>query len=1224
VWLRKLEKAWLLILILEFAFFIRAYGVSFGLPYIYEADAHVYIDRAVGFLRRGDWNPHWFGNPASILMYLLAALYALYFIIAKSFGFFNDMGVFTYYLIVNPTYSYLTGRGLMVFFGTLSVLITYKIGKKIFDKKVGLIAAFLFAVIPMHVASSKIIRTDVMATFFILLSFLYCIDILEEDNLHGYIMAGVFAGLAVATKYPAALVILMTVIARMMRKGQTLFTDTMGHGTNVSLSEGWMFTYVIAATFAGLATATKYPAALVILMIVIVRIMRKGQTLPRENIGYGRGAPILEGWMLFILGLWLTIFGIRFSYAFIPEIIPIHFPLDLTQRFLSLFKITPKMLVISGISLIMISLVPGRFVQSFRNFLRNSLLNTKVILALVVSMGLFFMVTPFFLLDLSTAYDTIRWEVTEIHLGTERLPLVQNYGWYLENYLLHPEGVGILVNAVAICGALYIIWKKNRKAYILLVFFLIYFLSIAGFLGRRLHWTMPIFSLSAILAGVFIAKAAGYALDRTGLGRYANLILVISVLLIASPSTVRAIYQDYQLTQKDTRTYAKEWVEQNLPKGSKIGKEGSTGPVDRNLFRITEKFTLSHEDLQYYVEKGFDFLLVSDVKYGRYFNDSKKYPHNVRFYRTLFKQGKLLKEFKPSFTRPGPTIKIFDIRGFHQSSSAGDSGKWQANPSNLVMMIGGSTTLPESTAAADLRDYIASKTGVTPSIVTDTYTGSKQIISIGMPTTSSEISSFVGTKSLPKYDGYTIDIPSSGKIHVSSKTYGRGVVYGVYHLMHLMKFSGDKIVLEPANLCEEPDFKVRRLHVNNDVLNAMFMEDTYKVLVRYPYRFTGFYEYQAYRDGAVAAAEYLKDRGLDFYDGDLYGEYIDWVDPPEHNETIEGWKSCIRRQLDQDSINHYITGYLGSSWEPWYQDLDYQGFMRATYDVAKGEYRKKVSLRCLVDSAWNFDNLDRQWDQWIRDLNALPFSDFQIQAYSDFAGLANWNPVNGQLAPILNNSTVTKGEKIAEFKIFDDLIHGGRAAPKLWLQASDPIPQNIAIFWKERFVRHKNNGVKGVSVMLGKEYKAENRNAFIVNDEINLSSLYAFGSLAWDTNQDVENDVLYAWAKDKYGPEAAPHIARYLVNTYEAFLYQVYKMDYTGADITQAVFGTWPHNITTNPELHPRAKTAKDEMYYCLYAVKPYLSALVYNEYLTRTDKLCKFLTDNSGGYTPPPQSNIK
>jgi hypothetical protein len=43
-----------------------------------------------------------------------------------------------------------------------------------------------------------------------------------------------------------------------------------------------------------------------------------------------------------------------------------------------------------------------------------------------------------------------------------------------------------------------------------------------------------------------------------------------------------------------------------------------------------------------------------------------------------------------------------------------------------------------------------------------------------------------------------------------------------------------------------------------------------------------------------------------------------------------------------------------------------------------------------------------------------------------------------------------------------------------------------------------------------------------------------------------------------------------------------------------------------------------------LYTAKPYLSASVYNEYLTRTDKLCKFLTDNSGSYTPPPQSNIK
>jgi hypothetical protein len=442
VLLRKDEKIWLLLSILGFASFIRAYGMSF--PYIYEADAHVFVDHAVGFLRTGDWDPHWFGNPASILMYLLAALYALYFIIGKSFGFFKDMGGFTYYLMINPTSSYLIGRGLMVFFGVLSTLVVYKIGKKIFDKKVGLVAAFLFAVIPMHVAASKIIRTDVMATFFILLSFLYCIHIWEKDSLHGYIMAGVFAGLA---------------------------------------------------------TATRYPAALAVLMIVIARIMRKGRTLLGESMDYGTSAPILEGCLLFILGIWLTIFGMRFSYAFIPEIIPIHFPLDLTEQFLLLFKISPRMVIISGISLVIISLLQGRFVRAFRNFLRNSLLNSKVILALVVSLCCFFMATPFFLLDLPTVYDTVHWEMTEKHLGTERLPLFQNYGWYLENYLLHPQGVGILVNVAAICGALYIIWKKKRKAYLLLVFPLVYFLCVAGILGRTLHWIMPIFPFSAILAG---------------------------------------------------------------------------------------------------------------------------------------------------------------------------------------------------------------------------------------------------------------------------------------------------------------------------------------------------------------------------------------------------------------------------------------------------------------------------------------------------------------------------------------------------------------------------------------------------------------------------------------------------------------------------------------------------------------------------------------------------
>jgi len=1210
--LSKLERNWLLIVILEVAFFLRAYGMSFGLPYIYEADAHMYIDRAVRFLQTGDWDPYWFGNPASILMYLLAALYALYFVIAKSFRFFDNIQSFASYLRANPTYPYLIARGLMVFFGTLSTLLTYKIGRRVFDKRVGLIAAFLFAVIPMHVSASKIVRTDVMVTFFILLSFFYCIRILEENSLRGYMMAGVFAGLAIATKYFAALVTLMIVIARIMRKGKVLFQDGTNHGTNVSSAESWMFTYVVAAILAGLAIATKYSAALIILMIIVARIMRRQKTLFRESTGYGTGAPLPDGWMLFILGVWLAAFGVRFFYPFIPEIIPIYFPPDLTQRFLLLFKITPKTVVILGASLIVISMLPGRFVRAFRNFLRSALLNGRVMLALVLSVGCFFVATPFFLLDLPIAYDTIHWEVTEIHLGTERLPLLQNYGWYLENYLLHPQGVGVFVNIAAICGAFLIIWKKNTKAYLLLVFPLAYFLSVAGILGRALHWMMPMFSFSAVLAAAFMLKAASYISDRRKLGRYTSSILAIGVLLVVSPAVVRAIHQDYLLTQKDTRAYTKEWVEHNLPQGSKIGQEGCIGlHLDRSLFEVTEKFTLSHKDLEYYFEKGFSFLLVSDDRYGRYFADSDRYPHNVKFYRTLFDQGKLLKEFRPTRSRPGPTIKIFDVRNLKQSPVA-DNVTWQVDPSNLVIMIGSTATLPESTAATDLKNHIASKMGVAPSIVTDTYSGSEEIISIGLPTTSSEILSFVENRPLPKHDGYTVDIPLRGRIHVCSKTHGRGVVYGVYHLIHLMKFSGNKIVLEPASLYEEPDFRSRQLHVNEGLNTGMLVEETYEVMVEYPYRFNGIQEWEVYKNVMPSLSDkgYISRYGLELNDGRLYYE------PPDH--TVDGWAASVRNQLDPDRTNKYITSFCASSWEI-YDAYQYPPFLQKTYDIVNGEYGKEVILRCLVDYRWHPHTIEQQWSRWKTVLNDLPFSDFQVQAYSDYGNEQTpWNP---QLSPLLDGSV--KGEKIVEFKLYDEQIHGGTGeGEELWPQMVDPIPQNRASYFKERLIQHKENGVEGVIVWLGKGY--DTADVFCVNDEINLSSLYAFGALAWDTDQDVEDRVLYSWAEDRYGPEAAPRIAHYLVNTYEAFVYQVYDMDYTGTDYTQAIFGTYPHNMTTNPELDPRAKIAMDEMYYSLYAARPHLSASVYDEYLTRTDKLCDFLTDNCNPYIPPPQSNIK
>lgn len=70
-----------------------------------------------------------------------------------------------------------------VLFGTATVFVTYLIGKKLFDRKTGLIAATLIATAPLHIYYSQEARMYMMAAFMASLSFYFFISILKKDTL---------------------------------------------------------------------------------------------------------------------------------------------------------------------------------------------------------------------------------------------------------------------------------------------------------------------------------------------------------------------------------------------------------------------------------------------------------------------------------------------------------------------------------------------------------------------------------------------------------------------------------------------------------------------------------------------------------------------------------------------------------------------------------------------------------------------------------------------------------------------------------------------------------------------------------------------------------------------------------------------------------------------------------------------------------------------------------
>ncbi len=104
---------------------------------------------------------------------------------------------------------FLIGRVVSAILGTLTIPVVFALGNRLYERKTGLSAAFLYAVAPLAVVYAHFLAVDVTAVFFTALALLWSARILQnKPDTRDLILTGVWAGLAAATKYNAGLVIL--------------------------------------------------------------------------------------------------------------------------------------------------------------------------------------------------------------------------------------------------------------------------------------------------------------------------------------------------------------------------------------------------------------------------------------------------------------------------------------------------------------------------------------------------------------------------------------------------------------------------------------------------------------------------------------------------------------------------------------------------------------------------------------------------------------------------------------------------------------------------------------------------------------------------------------------------------------------------------------------------------------------------------------------------------
>lgn len=165
------------------AFFIRVWGINFGLPNLHpHSDENLYLAEVRSIIDSNIKSSYAEGLLFNSFYYCLLFWLFLYKKLFIHIGIAYDF--------------WWWGRLLSATLSALGVFITYLIGKKLFNKKVGILSALLLGVIFTDVLIAHYIKEDVYIQFFGLLAILFFIRVINDEKIYNYILTILFVILA--------------------------------------------------------------------------------------------------------------------------------------------------------------------------------------------------------------------------------------------------------------------------------------------------------------------------------------------------------------------------------------------------------------------------------------------------------------------------------------------------------------------------------------------------------------------------------------------------------------------------------------------------------------------------------------------------------------------------------------------------------------------------------------------------------------------------------------------------------------------------------------------------------------------------------------------------------------------------------------------------------------------------------------------------------------------
>ncbi len=616
---------------------LRILGIWHDYPYSFFPDEAHFVKRALSF-GSFDFNPHWFHKPA-FYMYVLFIEYGIYFVFGKIAGLWSTASEFAISYVKNPGPFYIIGRLSTAIFSLGSIYVVYKIGERHIKQNAGIFAALLLALSYGHVTTSQDVKADTPSMFFTILSMLFLLNYLKEYKLKDLILSSVIAGIGTATKkysYPMLVPIFLSIIM--------VYKDTV--------------------------------------MDNVLRLRK-----------------IVVNSLLVLIVFFVTFFFCS-PYNFID-------PLGRKWLFDDFSNVINKVENLVGI------------IDFEKPDEKNEALPDNGLETLPVENMAAVQDNSMETLPVEEIEDTAKIEKT----------FLQGYIHYLK-VLAATSGMGIIIVSFCIAGFGLLVFRLNRHTFIFLLYPIIFaLLSVIrfAFVAEPRH-QLPLYPFLTICGGFLLATLAGNkGFLKTTLLPILLAILIVPLYnvighgLYASKPNTRNLAKAWIESNIPAGTKllidengpvlleSEAYLKQQMKKASQADPNGqftthydtylnyrllaSKDSIAYDLEEIrfpwwhkSEKkagahFTTSEEDedwgnplkpigvmpYQYYVENGYQFIIVGSNVYNRFVKDNsvqgRLFPTFRKFYLDLFIKAELIKEFQPvAKLIQGPTIKIYKLQ----------------------------------------------------------------------------------------------------------------------------------------------------------------------------------------------------------------------------------------------------------------------------------------------------------------------------------------------------------------------------------------------------------------------------------------------------------------------------------------------------------------------------------------------------------------------------------